>query len=79
MQDMVHELEVIRKEIGEIKSLLLKIDEKLELQTPVLERAADSAENMDRHINFVEGIWSRIQNPFYTALSYVGGGAIEDR
>ena len=77
MEELQTELSSLRRELRELRELTLEIRDKLVEQTSEITRVAVSAENMDRHIGFVEAIWDRIRAPFSRALGFVGGGRIE--
>lgn len=71
---MEQQIQNLRDEIHELKIKLEGIEDLLRENLEESKSAGISARNMDRHIAFVEGIWSRIRNPFWNALEYVSGG-----
>jgi hypothetical protein len=42
-----------------------KIDKKLEILEEKIEILSQSSHNMDRHISFIEGVYTKIKYPFF--------------
>jgi hypothetical protein len=65
----------------ELLLLLKSISSRLKFMEERLEAVQGSSENMDQHINFIEGLYNTIKWPFFKLLSAVqfisvGSGSI---
>ena len=72
MQALQRDVEQLRQEVQEVKTILSRIEGTLVVQSTTMRAAQRSAENMDRHIGFVEGIWDRIRMPFLSTMRLAG-------
>ena len=78
MDEIKQELELLKREVSGLRLVILDLQRSIVLQSAGVRRLEHSAEKMDRHINFVEGIWQRIRRPFFGIIEYASRWQISD-
>jgi archaellum component FlaC len=63
--------QILNNKLNETEDKLAKLEDKLDKIIDKLNYVSKNADKMDSHIDFVDGVYSKVQRPFHTLMNLV--------
>lgn len=63
--------QILNNKLNETEDKLAKLEDKLDKIIDKLNYVSKNTDKMDSHIDFVDGVYSKVQRPFHTLMNLV--------
>ena len=63
--------QILNNKLNETEDKLAKLEDKLDKIIDKLNYVSKDTDKMDSHIDFVDGVYSKVQRPFHTLMNLV--------